>query len=255
MLLCVYANSEHFLFLLTDVDPMWSSAAGAHLLQGLTCCAFRNATLQSLVTVVISVTAVSLWNSLTSFALIICKPLVSTLVINEVRIRLLSSKYSMQSDFFCIQRSHPLLVNSNKAGSVLLHWLHYSHPYKQSMAKTLFSKWWAHSGNTYKKKTRQGRRWILWENRRRALVYIKRNRGEGPSWKHEMRSSIHAVCLSCCSKCVNAHTQTHTYCILPGISLYLSNCGAKRISFSWPHDWLQMLRFTVCVCLSAWRRE
>lgn len=60
MLLCVYANSEHFLFLLTDVDPMWSSAAGAHLLQGLTCCAFRNATLQSLVTVVISVTAVSL---------------------------------------------------------------------------------------------------------------------------------------------------------------------------------------------------
>lgn len=132
MLWCVYANSEHFLLILTDVDPMWSSAAGAHLLQGLTYCAFRNATLQSLVTVVISVTAVSLWNSLTSFALIICKPLVSTLVINEVRIRLLSSKYSMQSDFFCIQRSHPLLVTSNKAGSVLLHWLHYSHPYTVS---------------------------------------------------------------------------------------------------------------------------
>lgn len=156
---CFYVfmpNSEHFLFLLTDVDLMWSSAAGAHLLQGLTYCAFCYSADLGYCGYLSYCCPLSLWNSLTSFALIICKPLVSTLVINEVRSRLLSSKSSMQSDFFCIQRSHPLLVTSNKAGSVLLHWLHYSHPYKQSMAKTLFSKWWAHSGNTYKKQDREG---------------------------------------------------------------------------------------------------
>ncbi len=34
---------------LTGAAPVWSSAAGAHLLQGLTCCVFRDGILQTLV--------------------------------------------------------------------------------------------------------------------------------------------------------------------------------------------------------------
>ncbi len=42
-------NSLCFLFLAEEWHPVWSSAAGAHLLQGLTCCAFRDGILHILV--------------------------------------------------------------------------------------------------------------------------------------------------------------------------------------------------------------